>query len=297
MTAFRVANWPSVWNRQLDRAQFHFRQQLAKLPYIPVRLKLRMSLREEIKLRWSYIVPFQDRSRHFFDYWGHDMPELRFLWRALTPGMTFFDVGSFHGIYALVAAKRLGHRGQVVAFEPSPSERRRLELHVRMNGFRSVHVESCAVGAINRESDFFAVRRGDATRGGLRPPVSSERTKRLAVRVMSLDQYLLNGPVHNVHVMKLDVEGGELDVFRGAMRTLTELRPLIICEVFDPATRAWGYEAKEIVATLERHDFAWFEFNQDGTVMPHQAKAQYPDVRNYLAIPREKCQSGAASFS
>lgn len=295
MSALRAANWRNIWDLQLDRAKFHLRQRLAELPYIPVPLRLCMSPREEIKLRWSYIVPFHDRSRYFFDYWGHDMPELQFLWHALTPGMTFFDVGSFHGIYALVAAKRLGHQGQVVAFEPSPAERRRLELHLRMNGFRSVRVEPCALGSASSKSEFFAVVRGDMTRGGLRPPASPDAVKPLAVEVVSLDQYVLNRSMDRIDVMKLDVEGGELDVFRGATRVLTEMRPMIICEVLDLATRAWGYEAKEIVTMLEKYDFVWFEFGRDGTLVPHKVKTGcYLEVKNYLAVPREKCESHVA---
>jgi FkbM family methyltransferase len=204
--------------------------------------------------------------------------------------MTFFDVGSFHGIYALVAAKRLALEGQVVAFEPSPAQRRRLKLHLRMNGFGSVRVEPFAIGTSETESEFFAVIHGDITRGGLRPPASSDGVKRLAVQAVSLDAYLRNGPVHAVDVIKLDVEGGELDVFRGATRMLSEMRPMIICEVLDMATQAWGYDAREIVAALNRYDFAWFEFNSDGTVIPHEVKVRYPEVKNYLAVPREKCE-------
>jgi hypothetical protein len=113
---------------------------------------------------------------------------------------------------------------------------------------------------------------------------------------MQLDQYLLNGPVHRVDVLKLDVEGGELDVFRGATKLLTETRPIVICEVLDSATRAWGYDAREIISALRRYDFAWFEFNSDGTVIPHEVRTHYPDVKNYLAVPQEKCDPGATWF-
>ena len=296
MASSLSTHWRSLWIQKLAGARFRFRQGLARLPYVPVPLRLRISPDEEIEFLWSYIVPFHDGNRRFFDYWGHDLAELRFLWRALKPGMTFVDIGAFHGIYSLVAARRLGGQGRAIAFEPSATERRRLKLHLRMNGFRSVRVESFAVGALNTKSEFFAIVDGDTTRGGLRPPASSDRVKQLLIQVVPLDQYLLNDPVHRVDVIKLDVEGGELDVFRGATRMLAETRPIMICEVLDSATRAWRYEAKEIIAALARYDFAWFEFNSDGTVIPHQLKTHYPEVKNYLAVPREKCKPGAAWF-
>lgn len=277
------------WATKLAAAQFHFRRALAKLPYVPVPVRLKMSANEEIEFRWSYVVPFHDPTKGFFDYWGHDLADLRFLWRALKPGMVFFDIGAYHGIYTLVAAKRLGAEGQIVAFEPSPCERRRLELHLRMNGIHTVRVEPYAVGSGTSQAEFFEVIDGDATRSGLRPPSSSDRVAGIAVQTIQLDRYISDASIHRTDVVKLDVEGGELEVFRGANKLLTEFRPVIICEVLDAATRAWGYEAREIILALRRFDFEWFEFNPDGTLIPHAIKDHYPEVKNFLATPREKC--------
>jgi FkbM family methyltransferase len=56
------------------------------------------------------------------------------------------DIGAHHGLYTLLASRRVGRRGMVVAFEPSPRERRRLAKHLRVNRCANVEVEACAVG-------------------------------------------------------------------------------------------------------------------------------------------------------
>ncbi|PYU79664.1 MAG: hypothetical protein DMG50_23195 [Acidobacteria bacterium] len=61
--------------------------------------------------------------------------------------MTFVDIGAFHGIYSVIAATRLGDGSRVVAFEPSQRERRRLQLHLRCNGIKSVVVEPYTAAA------------------------------------------------------------------------------------------------------------------------------------------------------
>ena len=94
---------------------------------------MKMSPSDEIQFWWSYVVPYFDATRGFFDYWGHDLGDLRFLWRNLKPGIVFLDIGAHHGIYSIVAAKKLGTNGTVVAFEPSSREYRRLRLHLRLN--------------------------------------------------------------------------------------------------------------------------------------------------------------------
>jgi hypothetical protein len=53
-------------------------------------------------------------------------------------------------------------------------------------------------------------------------------------------------------------------------------------------TLPWGYLAREIVAFLIRRDYQWFDFREDGTLAVHAERDEYSDVRNYLAVPREK---------
>lgn len=247
---------------------------------------------ENLGFWWSYVVPYFDPGRGFFEYWGHDMSDLRFLWRNLKPGMVFLDIGAHHGIYSIVAAKRLGTSGRVVAFEPSSREFRRLRLHLQLNRMGLVHAEPVAIGAATATRKFFQVVGGDSTRGGLRPPAIPDELTETSVETVRLDDYISRSALDHVDIVKLDVEGGELEVLQGASNVLTKFRPVFICEVLDAATRAWGYEAREIVLKFQSYGFEWYEFRSDGSIVPHNIRNDYPDVRNYLAVPRERCPMG-----
>src|SRR6202035_6157006 len=83
--------------------------------------------------------------------------EKRFVQNVLRPGMTVVDVGAHHGLYTLLAAKCVGRRGKVIAFEPSRRERRRLLRHIRVNRSWNVMVEACALGNQAGEADLFMV--------------------------------------------------------------------------------------------------------------------------------------------
>ena len=277
------------WEDRFRNARYLIRQGLAKIPYAPVPVRIRMSETEEIAFWWSYVVPFFEPSRGFFDYWGHDLADLRYLWRILRPGMVFLDIGAHHGLYSLVAAKRLGAGSTVIAFEPSQNELRRLRLHVRLNRMRSVRAEPLALGAENSRKTFFQIVSGDNTRGGLRPPASSDSVSEASVETARLDDYVARLALDRVDVVKLDVEGGELEVLQGASSVLKKFRPIFICEVLDATTQVWGYNAREIVLMFQRHDFRVFEIQLDGSIVPHEIKDHYPDVRNYLAVPEERC--------
>ena len=144
----RIARFLDMsWDEKLTTARFVVRKNLAKIPYLFVPVRIKMSLNDEIQFWWSYAVPYFDATRGFFDYWGHDLGDLRFLWRNLKPGNVFLDIGAHHGIYSIVAAKRLGSNSTVVAFEPSSREYRRLRLHLQLNRLHLVRAEPLALGS------------------------------------------------------------------------------------------------------------------------------------------------------
>jgi FkbM family methyltransferase len=278
------------WPERYRTAKFYFRQGLSKLPYLPVPVRLEISAAESIEFWWSRLVPYHDDRRGFLDYWGHDAGDLRFLWKVLRPGMTFIDIGANQGIYSLVAGKKLRTCGSVVAFEPSLREHQRLELHFRWNGMSSpsARAERLALSATASARTFFQVASGDTSRNGFRAPATSDPVNEITVESTTLDEYVSAGELTNLDVIKVDVEGGELDVLRGARRAISRFRPIFICEVLDAATGPWGYPAREIVSALAAQDYSWFDVNDEGSLAPHQAQREYPRIENYVAIPNER---------
>lgn len=280
------------WDEKLVTARYFVRKSLAKVPFALVPVRMKISENDEIQFWWSYVLPYFDATRGFFDYWGHDLGDLRFLWKNLTPGMVFLDVGAHHGVYTIVAAKKLGANGVIVAFEPSAREYRRLRLHLALNRLNSVRAEPLALGLTASTRTFFQVTSGDSTRGGLQPPASADQVSQILVETVRLDDYVSQVPLKRLDVVKLDVEGGEREVLQGASMVLTKFRPIFICEVLDAATLAWGYKAREIMLMLQNYDFNWFEIRLDGSILRHEIKDQYPEIRNYVAVPKEKCAIG-----
>jgi len=269
-------------------ARFLATMWLAKLPYAPHRVRLEVAPLEQVHFWWSYFPASFKPDRSAFEYWGDDIGDLRLLWKFLQPGMTFLDIGAYHGVYSVMAAKKLGRGGRVVAFEPSPRERQRMRLHLRYNRIESVTLEPFALAAKEGEASLSVIVDGFTTMNSLRPPPIDHATKQVMVDTTTLDAYLGRKQIDRVDLMKIDTEGGEVDAFRGADRLLSRIRPLIICEVLDLVTRSWGYAAADIMSLLRTYDYEWFDVLSDGSLTPHLSRMEYPEVRNYVAVPREK---------
>ena len=83
--------------------------------------------------------------------------------------MTVVDVGAHHGLYILLASKCVGWHGRVVAIEPSPRERLRLEKHLGLNRSSNVELIPKAVGADSAEAELYVVEHFNDVCNTLRP--------------------------------------------------------------------------------------------------------------------------------
>ena len=212
----------------------------------------------------------------------------RFLERFLQPGMTVLDAGAHEGYYTLFASKRVGRGGKVIAFEPSPRERKALRWHVLINRCWNVRIQGLALGEENGEADLHIVDGVQTGLNSLRPPAIAGRAGILKVRVTSLDDWLRVHDLDRADFIKLDVEGAELSVLKGASGLLRRRpRPVIYAEVEDRRTQPWGYRASEIVTTLDALEYEWFQPESDGKLVaigPEREEFQ----ANLVAVPKER---------
>ena len=220
--------------------------------------------------------------------------EIGFVERLIRPGMTVLDIGSHHGLYTLLASRRTGANGRVVAFEPSQRERRKLRLHLRLNRAENVHVEPVALGAEAGEASFYRVDGDETGCNSLRPPAVQAPVSALRVKVARLDDYADALP--KVDFVKMDVEGAELDVLRGAQRLLGRRpRPLWLVEVSDLRTGPWGYRARRILEFLEERGYQWFDVFDAGRLRPMAGPREHLD-NNFVAVPEERLEEVAESL-
>jgi FkbM family methyltransferase len=153
----------------------------------------------------------------------------RLLDRSVKAGDTVVDVGANIGWNAIRAARLAGPRGRVVAVEPTPDTLEVLRRNVAASGLGTLVVEPVAAGSAGGTRDFF-VRGGVSAVNSLYPDSRYARvTEVLRVPVVRLDD-LVEGAAA---VVKIDVEGAELDVLEGATRLLAAPGTVLIVE-WDP---------------------------------------------------------------
>jgi FkbM family methyltransferase len=214
--------------------------------------------------------------------------ELDFVHSYLQPGMTVLDIGAHHGLYTLLAAKRVAPGGKVFAFEPSPRERKALQLHVRLNLCWNVAIQRLAVGNEETDADLHVVQGSETGCNSLRPPIVISKTSPIRVRVTRLDYWLARRKIDHVDFIKLDVEGAELDALKGAELLLNRKpRPVILAEVQDVRTRPWGYRAGAIIEHLSHKGYKWLRPTIGGSLRDLDTSLEEYEG-NFVAVPEER---------
>jgi len=144
--------------------------------------------------------------------------------RYCQPGMTVVDVGANLGYYALLASKLVGNSGKVVALEPNSENCRLLLSSMRLHGRRNVQLVPVAADAATGWA-YYSAHVG--SNGGLIDDRDLLAHPGVVVPTFRLDD-IVEGPVQ---FLKMDVEGAEGRVVRGATRIIERDRPIITTEL------------------------------------------------------------------
>lgn len=212
--------------------------------------------------------------------------EWRFVNCFLKKGMTVMDIGAHHGFYTILCSKKVGETGRVIAFEPSPGEQRKLLFHLKMNHCKNVKIEPYALARQSGKATLFVINGRDTAFNSLRPPAVSKPIKEITVRTMSLEDYLKKEDIPEVNFLKIDAEGAELEILKGADALFNpDSSPIIMAEVSDVRTEQWGYQSSEIFDYLSERGYRWFVINTGGKLQAFQGKEK---VYNFVAIPNWK---------
>lgn len=132
--------------------------------------------------------------------------------QLLRKGDCFLDVGAHAGFFTLLGSRLVGPEGTVVAFEPLPANLDFLRLHVELNRVENVTVFDAAVSDSQGAASF--AEGSNTHTGGLSPNGA------IRVRTVKLDELRADGLIATANVIKIDVEGAELQVLRGAEELL-----------------------------------------------------------------------------
>jgi FkbM family methyltransferase len=199
-----------------------------------------------------------------------DLNIVRFWRRFLTPGSIFFDIGANIGLYTVPASRHVGPQGRVFGFEAHPQIYRYLSRNVVRNCDANVVIENLAVGENNGE---ISISFQTSNPGETHVATRTEAGER--VPVIALDEYCVSHHVHRIDYMKLDVEGYETKVLRGAAKIVAASDSILIQTEYEPRHLQRYGQPTELPELLRSWGFRPHRVDWSGNVAPLESLERY----------------------
>ncbi len=147
----------------------------------------------------------------------------------IKPGMTFIDIGAHIGYYTLLTSKLVGPDGLVFAFEPNPDNGALLERSIKENGLKNIKLTKKALAQNTGKTNFFM----SGVSNDSRCYFAGEGRKSIEVETISLDDFF-KGADQKIDFIKMDVDGFEFSVLRGAEKLISNSKRLMLITEFCP---------------------------------------------------------------
>jgi FkbM family methyltransferase len=228
----------------------------------------RLRLNEKIIFRYEgacFRLRDNPVSRQMFydaPHW-HGTADIRVLKKLLRPGEVFIDIGANVGSHSIVLARYLGEPSIVHAFEPHPRTFAYLQANVELNQMSNIKIYNVALGEVEGTvefSDFAIIDDQNRVLSG-----QDERKHTISVPLKRLDSFgFYQEPIGTI---KLDVEGYELFVLRGAERTLAAAQFLYF-EASREHYARYDYTPEEVACFLSDSGWRIFRFVEEEVIQP-----------------------------
>jgi FkbM family methyltransferase len=192
------------------------------------------------------------------------------------PGDIALDVGANVGAHTVLLSHLVGKRGRVIAFEPLPANIDVLKETVRRRArHQNIAILPLAVGssALDEGRVTLKIPGDDLTQASLALQTTGSwegnaSVREMAVPLTSLDASKDVQGLRHIDLVKIDVEGGELDVLRGGSQTLSRHLPLIYCEAYDKWQASFGYRPADLLSFARSLGYPAARVFSEGRVHP-----------------------------
>ncbi len=204
------------------------------------------------------ISQWADRSTFFLGRW-YDLPIQKLLEQVLSEGDEVVDIGANTGMFSLSARHLVGNKGIVYSFEPNPEPREKLNHNIAINDIENIRVYTVGLGEIDSSFPLYApyINSGEASLSCFsNNEYDKSKWYEVEVEVKIGDNVLQEA---SPRLIKIDVEGGEVNVLKGISQLIDRCRPVIIAEYVPKHIGRFGQSFEDLLSIAKEHSYKIFK--------------------------------------
>jgi FkbM family methyltransferase len=264
-------------------------------PLLPNKIKLPPSGKMSLSVNTQKLIIKTNQTNYLTQllYWqGYKNFEYTSIFLEIIKDFScFFDIGANIGYYSLLAA-RVNPNIKITSFEPATGPLFYLRENVALNNFTNITIEPIAMSGESGTIEFYEAQNqkykylkynlsGEGNTGSL----VGKNFHKIIVPTMRLDDYINDHAVKSIDLIKMDTEGTENLILKGADKVLSELRPIVICETI------FNVIEDQLEEIMGSHGYSFFNHLETGLQKVDSIRrTENNGVSNCFFVPSEKLE-------
>jgi FkbM family methyltransferase len=210
--------------------------------------------------------------------------------KFIKPGMTVIDIGANIGYFSCLFARLVGSGGKVISFEPEPDNFKWLNKNIQENHYSCIEANNLALADKEGSLDLYVGEVSQTTSSFIEDNIVYENhVDKVPVKTAKLDDFLEQQAVDSVDFIKIDVQGFEETVFRGAQKTLSSAHISMIMEFWPYGLKKAGTNVDQLLSTLEGFNFSIYKLDEKNADLHKTSREEIMssidyDDRHYLNL-------------
>ena len=189
----------------------------------------------------------------WYIYYGFIENSRQKLLRLIKKGNTIFDIGANVGDVSMNASIRVDVEGKVFAFEPDEINFKRFQSNLLVNNFCNITIINKGMGNISGEYFLSIIDENNLGMNKIVPVANN--IKGSYIDIITIDEYVKEKNIKNIDLIKIDVEGFEMNVLLGGKNSINRFKPKLFVELDNNNLKEQGFSAKEIISFLENKNY------------------------------------------
>ena len=224
-----------------------FFKKLIPPDYLYEKNSLRLVKRNGINLK----LDISNVVDHYI-YYGVKDADYNPVLKAITSSKIILDIGANIGTTSLYFAT-INSTAKIYAFEPHPDTFNRAVENISLNNFKNIQLIKSGLGATKETVKLYEVNEHNP---GMNRIIAEDKNLPFKIiEIDSLDSIVLKYGIEHIDMIKLDVEGFEYAVLKGARETLLKWKPLLFIELDDTNLRENNSTAKDLILLLNSYGY------------------------------------------
>jgi len=189
--------------------------------------------------------------------------ETRILRKIARDSSVIVDIGANVGFYTVELAFSMPSNGILFSFEPVEHTNIQLRQNVELNGLENVQVFKLGLSNLESETEIFLPNKSVSSAASLRNLHPQEVVFSEIIKLKTLDSVFESQHIDNCDLIKIDVEGGELQVIQGGKKLIEKYKPTIFAELLRKWSSAFSYHPNEVMRLLSGIGYECFAVSKE----------------------------------